>query len=304
MTNLDPRDLRTAFGSFMTGVTVVTALDADGTPFGFTANSFSSVSLDPPLLLVCPGRFLSSFLVFEACSHFAISVLAEGQEDVSNTFARFKGDRFAQVETQTDQNSVPFVAGAAARFSCKTAQVVPAGDHIVLMGQVQEFECSGKPGLGYANGQYFSLGLERAASATDKTGLRSVAGAIIERDGQVLLQDTPHGLAPPQLDVQGRAGVRDSLGAHLNGLGLNIMLDRAYSVFDDQSAGVHYTYFLARAEDDTTPASARYVPITDLPNQTFCSPAHASMLTRFALEHQTQSFGLYVGDEHGGDIHR
>ena len=76
MSTPDPRALRDAFGAFITGVTVVTTLDGGGTPVGFTANSFTSVSLDPPLLLVCPGRALSSFPVFQDCRHFAVSVLA------------------------------------------------------------------------------------------------------------------------------------------------------------------------------------------------------------------------------------
>lgn len=80
MTQFDPRDLRSAFGRFMTGVTVVTARAPDGTSVGFTANSFTSVSMDPPLLLVCPGKFLSSYQTFAECTDFAISILAEGQE--------------------------------------------------------------------------------------------------------------------------------------------------------------------------------------------------------------------------------
>ncbi|MEP0940380.1 MAG: flavin reductase family protein, partial [Rhizobiaceae bacterium] len=83
----DPRVLRDAFGAYMTGVTVVTARRADGVAVGFTANSFTSVSLDPPLLLVCPGKFLSSYETFASCTHFAVSVLAEGQKDIATVFA-------------------------------------------------------------------------------------------------------------------------------------------------------------------------------------------------------------------------
>ena len=91
MTELDPERLRAAFARFMTGVTVVTARTAGGEPVGFTANSFTSVSLDPPLLLVCPGRHLSSFPIFEAAPHFGISILAEGQEEVSNPLRQRHG---------------------------------------------------------------------------------------------------------------------------------------------------------------------------------------------------------------------
>ena len=95
MTDLDPRELRAAFGRYMTGVTVVTSRDARDDPVGFTANSFTSVSLDPPLLLVCPGRHVSSFAVFRTAPRFGVSILAEGQEEVSNLFAGGPGDRFS-----------------------------------------------------------------------------------------------------------------------------------------------------------------------------------------------------------------
>lgn len=303
MSNIDPRQLRNAFGSFLTGVTVVTAVDGDGKPYGFTANSFSSVSLDPPMLLVCPGRFLSSFPVFEQCQHFAVSILAEGQEAVSNTFAAFKGDRFAQVDWQPGPQGVPLIDGATAQFACKTAQVLPAGDHIILLGEVIQFAQSGARGLGYAAGRYFSLGLEREAAAAPPPGLRTVAGAIIEHQGKVLLEETPDGLCPPQIQLEARSRVRQTLQDALNQRGLEITLGKAYSLFDNRLSHTHYSYFLARTSNPAATGSGRFFPIAELPEARFISDAHARMLTRFALEYQSQDFGLYVGDESGGDIH-
>ena len=95
---VDPRALRDAFGAFPTGVTVVTACDGDGNPIGFTANSFTSVSLNPPLLLVCLAKTSRNFATMTGTPHFAINVLSETQKDVSNTFARPVEDRFAAVE--------------------------------------------------------------------------------------------------------------------------------------------------------------------------------------------------------------
>jgi hypothetical protein len=92
---LDPRALRDAFGCFMTGVTVVTTADAEGKPLGFTANSFSSVSLDPPLLLVSIANLGQSAGLCRAGAGFAVNILAEGQKDISATFARPVDDRFA-----------------------------------------------------------------------------------------------------------------------------------------------------------------------------------------------------------------
>ena len=88
MQTVDPRALRDAFGAFPTGVTVVTACDGDGNPIGFTANSFTSVSLNPPLLLVCLAKTSRNFATMTGAPHFAINVLSETQKDVSNTFAR------------------------------------------------------------------------------------------------------------------------------------------------------------------------------------------------------------------------
>lgn len=160
----DPRTLRQALGRFPTGVTVVSTRTDDGAKLGFTANSFSSVSLDPPLLLVCPGRRLSSFDAFRACRHFAVSVLAEDQEDLSTHFATYQGDRFATVPHDTDLHGVPVLTGAAARFSCRTAQVIPAGDHCVLIGEIIDMEDGELPGLGFAQGRYF-----RAAPHLERT---------------------------------------------------------------------------------------------------------------------------------------
>ncbi|MEP3112094.1 flavin reductase family protein [Nisaea sp.] len=163
MTQFDPKALRQAFSVFPTGVTIVTARADDGTPVGFTANSFTSVSLDPPLLLVCPGRYLSSFPVFETCSRFAVNVLADGQEALSDTFARFGGDRFAQAAWTDDPDLPPVFHGVAAHFLCTTHQIIPAGDHVVLMGEVEAFERSERLGLGFAEQNYFSLGSVNAA---------------------------------------------------------------------------------------------------------------------------------------------
>jgi len=303
MSGIDPHALRKAFGSFMTGVTVVTTAGADGRPCGFTANAFSSVSLDPPLLLVCPSRYLSSFAVFESCRHFAVSVLAEGQEEVSNIFAGYRGDRFAEAAWRPDPQGAPIVEGAAAHFSCTTTQVVPAGDHVVLIGEILDFSRSGARGLGYAAGQYFSLGLEREAASAPQPGRQAIAGAIIEYQGKVLLEETPDGLSPPELSLEGRAQVRRALSEHLAGAGLEVVLDKAYSIFDDRSTGAHYTYFQARALTDATGGLGRYVPIAELAQARSPSEAQAAMLARYAREYETRSFALYVGDEREGDTH-
>ncbi|NRB03891.1 MAG: flavin reductase family protein [Rhodobacteraceae bacterium] len=164
MTEFDRKDLRNAFGRFMTGVTIVTARTNDGQPVGFTANSFTSVSLDPPLLLVCPSRKLSSFETFSQCSHFAVNILADDQQAVSDTFACYDGDRFERVAHHAGPEGLPLINGASAQFSCATHQIIPAGDHCILLGEVIAFEHRDAGCLGYARGAYFTL-TQRATAA-------------------------------------------------------------------------------------------------------------------------------------------
>lgn len=130
-TAFDTRAFRRALGNFATGVTVVTAADAHGRKVGVTANSFNSVSLDPPLILWSIDKRSTSHAVFETASHFAVNVLAADQIDLSNNFARPKEDRFAEVEYQAGEGGAPILADCSARFECEKFQQVDGGplDH-------------------------------------------------------------------------------------------------------------------------------------------------------------------------------
>src|SRR5690348_5112403 len=154
MAAIDPLELRRAFGTFMTGVTVITTHGADGSPRGFTANSFTSVSLDPPLVLVCIAKTASSYAVFSETRHFAISVLAEDQKSVSGVFASKAADKFAQVAWHVRATGAPVMDGAAASFDCATHEVIDAGDHIILLGRVVDFVHTSSTPLGYCRGAY------------------------------------------------------------------------------------------------------------------------------------------------------
>jgi len=183
---IDPRALRDAFGTFMTGVTVVTTIDESGKPIGFTANSFSSVSLDPALLLVSIARTSSSYAAFMAGKGFAVNILSEGQKDISSTFAKKVEDRFATVYWRKGPAGHPILAGVSAWFDCTLHQVVDAGDHAILIGRVEGFEATSSPGLGYYRGTYFT---PVATQGAVPTGPDIIVSAILERQGQVLLVD-------------------------------------------------------------------------------------------------------------------
>ncbi|MEM8655318.1 MAG: flavin reductase family protein [Pseudomonadota bacterium] len=290
--------LRTALGSYMTGVTVVTTKGHDGRPVGFTANSFTSVSLDPPLLLVCPGKFLSSYEHFAGCNRFAISILAEGQEEVASTFASYKGDRFACTPHHEDSLGNPLIDGALAHFSCSTHQVIEAGDHAILIGKVRAFCHVSGQGLGYANGQFFSLGLERAVF--EHAGRSVLCGAIAQQDGDVWLEATTAGYHLPHIVSDDRSSLRRNLARYVEASGLRVDLGQAYSVFDE--AQTHCSYYLARVRSFEGDRFERH-PIGELSRLRFASQPITDMMHRFASEAQTQSFGLYIGDARDGDVH-
>lgn len=154
---IDPKALRQVLGHYPTGVTVVTTVDADGLPRGLTANSFTSVSLTPPLLLVCLGKATASHPVFMGSTHFAVNVLADHQRDTSNLFASKASDKFEQAAWQPAASGVPLIDGSLAWFDCTVHQRIDAGDHTILIGQVQAMgQGSGRP-LGYCQGAYVGL---------------------------------------------------------------------------------------------------------------------------------------------------
>jgi flavin reductase (DIM6/NTAB) family NADH-FMN oxidoreductase RutF len=138
--SLDPKELRRAFGSFVTGVTIVTALDAHGHPVGLTANSFSSVSLDPPLVLWSLARNAPSVGDFTGASHFAINVLAANQHHLSRRFATPLPDKFTEVDCCEGTAGVPLLDGVIARFVCRNVRQYDGGDHLIFIGEVERYD--------------------------------------------------------------------------------------------------------------------------------------------------------------------
>lgn len=154
----DARVLRDAMGCFATGVTVVTTRDENDQPIGLTANSFTSVSLDPPLILFCLAKASASLERFRAAPHFAVNVLHIGQQPTSGVFARPSSDRFQGVEWETWDSGAPILSNSLASFECDADQVVDAGDHLVFIGRVTRarFEPHRDPLL-YFRGKYRRL---------------------------------------------------------------------------------------------------------------------------------------------------
>jgi len=135
----DTRAFRTALGSFATGVTVVTSRTPAGRLCGVTVNSFSSLSLDPPLVLWSLSLGSSSHPAFNESTHFIVHVLAEGQEHIAQQFARSGVDRFAGLELEESPEGIPMLPGVVARFQCRTVRRYWGGDHVIFVGEVDGF---------------------------------------------------------------------------------------------------------------------------------------------------------------------
>ena len=155
---IDTRTFRDALGCFATGVTIVTTLDPAGRLLGITANSFSSVSLDPPLVLFSLARKAFSFKAFQRSRHFAVNVLAAGQSELSDTFAKARSDKWAGVAFEVWDTDCPIITGALAQFECRTVSTHDGGDHVVFVGAVERmaFDPDREP-LVYCRGRYREL---------------------------------------------------------------------------------------------------------------------------------------------------
>jgi flavin reductase (DIM6/NTAB) family NADH-FMN oxidoreductase RutF len=158
----DPRDLRTALGQFASGVAVITTITPDGERVGVTANSFTSVSMDPPLVLWCPGKHLFSLPAFERATHFAINVLASDQHELSRKFSSPNSDKFEGVETVQGIANLPLLADAVATFECRTTDRHPAGDHIIYLGHVERYAYLQSDPLVFHGGRYHDIKQHRS----------------------------------------------------------------------------------------------------------------------------------------------
>jgi flavin reductase (DIM6/NTAB) family NADH-FMN oxidoreductase RutF len=153
----DPRDLRQALGMFATGVTVVTTLGTDGKPVGLTCNSFSSVSLTPPLVLWSLGLYSPSLSAFLSVPRFAVNVLDAAQAALSRRFSSPAPDRFAGIRYAAGEDGVPLLEGALAHLECTIETRHYSGDHVVFIGRVARYRYRDGEPLVFFRGRYGSV---------------------------------------------------------------------------------------------------------------------------------------------------
>jgi 3-hydroxy-9,10-secoandrosta-1,3,5(10)-triene-9,17-dione monooxygenase reductase component len=155
--SLDSRQFRTALGAFATGVTIVTTRAPGGSPIGLTANSFNSLSLDPPMVLWALAKSSQSLEAFAKAEFFAVNILAADQQPLADLFATRGADKFGQLECDTGSGGIPLLRDCSAQFECRTSYQYEGGDHVIFVGEVIKFAHFGRPALAFQGGAYASV---------------------------------------------------------------------------------------------------------------------------------------------------
>ena len=153
----EAKELRRVMGMFATGVTVITTQDKAGKCYGLTANAVTSLSLVPPLILICIDRKAETFPAFLESGAFAVNILADGQEDVSARFAKSGGDKFTGLACRADRSGPPVLDGAIAHLECRIIETHEGGDHVIHVGEVLHAEAGGGDPLLFFQGKYRRL---------------------------------------------------------------------------------------------------------------------------------------------------
>jgi len=155
--SVDPQELRAVMGHFSTGVTVITTRDKNEKPFGLTANAFTSLSLRPPLALVCIDKTVQCYFCFEESKVFSVNVLGEGQEEVSRRFATKGVEKFDGIPCHLGSNGVTLLDDAITHLECKVVNSFDGGDHTIYIGEIIRAAASGDRPLLFFKGKYCRL---------------------------------------------------------------------------------------------------------------------------------------------------
>ncbi len=205
---LDARAFRTALGAFVTGVTIITTVDATDAPVGLTANSFNSVSLDPPLVLFSLGLDSTNLDAFRQAQFWAVHVLSAEQEALSNQFAKRDGNKFQDVTYSTGPGGIPLLDGFSARFICRAAFEYEGGDHAIFLGEVIAFDQVALPPLVYHQGRYGGVFPAAAMTGEEEASLDDLAqrGLVVMQGAQALLTETGRQVAQGFSALAGQDG--------------------------------------------------------------------------------------------------
>lgn len=288
--------LRDTFGVFATGVTIVTARDRKGQPAGFTANSFTSVSLEPPMLLVCLGKSSSNYRTFSTAGSFAVNILAADQAELSVRFATPGIDRYAGIDWRAGLGGAPLIVDVAAWFDCTCHEVIEAGDHVILIGEIVGFERSKRAPLIYLQGQYLEAAVPAGTPSEPEATGSMRAGCILGQNDRVMLQRDGDGWRLPMGGpMRGFRAARGDLEDWLGELGLKVEWSVLYSVFDAPNGEGTWVFFHGRLIGAPPHhGDLQFFALDSLPLDKVAMRPVRSMLRRYAAEARTGDFGVYV----------
>ena len=294
-------EFRKALSQFTTGVTVVSTFQGDGMPRGFTANSFTSVSLDPPLVLVCIGDFTKSKDLFRRSETFSICVLNERQMEISNLFASSSEDKFKKINWSLGEFNTPLVQNSLAWFECKNFQQVNAGDHLILIGKVSNFGTNSGYPLGYFQGNYITLNNEKSLINAISKNTQTIIGVIFDNSNAILFYEDPKSktLTLPCIGEKGERANTTNLIDKFKKFGFKEKLDFVYSVYEDKLLERVCIYY--RSKDIAeAPVGHKYYNFKEIPWDRIKDEALIIMLKRYIEEAIHGNFAIYMGDEASG----
>ena len=290
--------LRAALGGFMTGVTIVTTRDQNGRDRGMTANSFSSVSLAPPLVSVCIGRGAGSFSAFAECGGFAVNVLSETQGELAAVFAARGVNRFASGEWRKGFGGM-LLRDSVAWMDCETSAKHDGGDHLILVGHVRDFGDAPHPPLGFFRGRFVTSAVDDnnpQESSTMRGAAGGKVGAILENaDGAILLAEKDGMFfVPATMRRRGLEQALADLGA------ADARVEFLFAVFDNADGGVS-VFHRGTTQSGAAKNGGRFFSSDEIPWPRM-SAAECAMLRRYLRERAGAQFGVYAGDHQSGDV--
>lgn len=295
----DIRALRGAFSNFLTGVTIVCTVDPNGNARGFTANSFTSVSLDPPLVLICVAKTASSYETFRQCRSFSVNVLGESQRELSTIFATKAPDKFNNIDIRYAKTGAPIILDSLSWFDCTAFNYVEAGDHIILVGRVESFvDGQGAP-LGFWRGNYVTFESESEAMRVE-TASSAYVSCILDWRGRVLLcRGGDKNWCFPAASTAAKQGSHQARIDRLHSkLGVDAKIDFLFSVFEVATSGKTYIVYRGTVKSPPSEAQQRsgkvkFYTDQDVPWDDLPAPEFRVVLERYFRERDGSSFSVY-----------
>lgn len=305
----DARGFRSALGAFATGVTVVATRSVkDGSSRAFTANSFSSVSLDPPLVSVCLGKNSASLAEFETAETYSISILEASQKETSNAFAARDPAVKIAATASLAQHDAPYVAGSLASFICQRHAVVDAGDHVILLGRVVKFRVNEGQPLGFFRGAYVGVGPSLLEIEQLHASVR--VGAILGQDGQIMLYRPANSDRWELPSARARRGQRADtvLQSVLAPLGVETTMSVPYSLFQEPEADDISMFFTVESKVPIAPGllpdggEIGLFSAEDAPWERVVGIVKQGVVKRFLRETASGLFNVYFDSPEGGSL--